>query len=151
MKSRVKLRFELAGSRWTLLRIDVASSMRIMRAGGLILVLALASTSNMCGLVKPNAIRQAANRNTLAASSTINYLSDGSQPHATSNTARVDFTTRIKPILQSRCQPCHFSGGVMYQRLPFDRPETIRTLGEKLFTRIKDENYRRIIRQFLAQ
>jgi hypothetical protein len=39
----------------------------------------------------------------------------------------------------------------MYQRLPFDRPETIKTLGEKLFTRLKDESERRIIREFLAQ
>ncbi|HXL81363.1 MAG TPA: hypothetical protein VN951_10855 [Pyrinomonadaceae bacterium] len=125
--------------------------MRIMRAGALILVLALASTSNMCGLVKPNVTSQAVNSNTIAASSTINSLSAGSQPHATSSAAKVDFTTQVRPILQSRCQPCHFSGGVMYQRLPFDRPETIKTLGEKLFTRIKEENERRIIREFLAQ
>jgi hypothetical protein len=39
----------------------------------------------------------------------------------------------------------------MYERLPFDRPETIRTLGNKLFTRIKDESERRVIREFLAQ
>ena len=64
---------------------------------------------------------------------------------------KVDFQTQIKPILQQRCQPCHFSGGVMYQRLPFDRPETIKTLGSKLFTRLKDEKERQLIRQFLAQ
>ncbi len=39
----------------------------------------------------------------------------------------------------------------MYQRLPFDRPETTKTLGTKLFTRIKDENERRLIREFLEQ
>ncbi len=65
--------------------------------------------------------------------------------------ARVDFSTQIRPILEARCQPCHFSGGKVYQRMPFDRPETIRTLGTKLFTRIKDENERRLIRDFLAQ
>lgn len=64
---------------------------------------------------------------------------------------RVDFHTQIKPILQQRCQPCHFSGGVMYQRLPFDRPETIKTLGTKLFTRLKDEKERELIRTFLSQ
>jgi hypothetical protein len=125
--------------------------MRFMRAGALILVLALASTSNMCGLVKPNAISHAASRNSLAASPTINALSPASQPLANNGKAKVDFTTHVKPILQSRCQPCHFSGGVMYQRLPFDRSETIKTLGEKLFTRIKDEHERRIIRDFLAE
>lgn len=65
--------------------------------------------------------------------------------------ARVDFPTQIKPILEAKCQPCHFSGGKVYQKMPFDRPDTIKTLGTKLFTRIKDENERRLIHDFLAQ
>lgn len=65
--------------------------------------------------------------------------------------ATVDFATQVKPILESRCQPCHFNGGIMYERLPFDRPETIETLGTKLFSRIKDENDQRVIREYLAQ
>ena len=64
---------------------------------------------------------------------------------------RVDFATQIRPIFQSSCQPCHFNGGAMYQRLPFDRPETIKSLGTKLFSRIKDEENRRLIREFLSQ
>lgn len=39
----------------------------------------------------------------------------------------------------------------MYKRLPFDRPETIKTLGTKLFTRIKDDKEQRLIRDSLAQ
>ena len=39
----------------------------------------------------------------------------------------------------------------MYERLPFDRPETIKKLGTKLFTRIKDEKERRLLSEFLAQ
>lgn len=39
----------------------------------------------------------------------------------------------------------------MYESLPFDRGETIIELGEKLFTRIKDEEERGVIREFLAQ
>ena len=61
----------------------------------------------------------------------------------------VDFKTQIQPIL-ARCQPCHFPGGKMYERLPFDRPETVVKLGTKLFTRIRDEKQRELIRQFLA-
>jgi len=64
---------------------------------------------------------------------------------------KVDFATQIRPILEARCQPCHFDGGKVYQRLPFDRPETIKRLGTRLFTRIKDENERRLIREFLEQ
>ncbi|MGH9968763.1 MAG: hypothetical protein ACREBG_13170 [Pyrinomonadaceae bacterium] len=72
-------------------------------------------------------------------------------PAATNVSAKVDFASQIRPILEGKCKPCHFNGGTMYERLPFDRPETIRTLGTKLFTRIKEENDRCLIREFLAQ
>jgi hypothetical protein len=62
-----------------------------------------------------------------------------------------DFEREIKPIFQTRCQPCHFPGGQVYDRMPFDKPETITRLGTKLFTRIKDEKERDLIREFLAQ
>jgi hypothetical protein len=62
-----------------------------------------------------------------------------------------DFDTQIKPIFQARCQPCHFQGGKVYDSMPFDKPETITRLGEKRFTRIKDEKEQRLIREFLAQ
>ena len=64
---------------------------------------------------------------------------------------RPTFASDIKPILESRCQPCHFQGGQMYEKLPFDKPETITKLGTKLFTRIKNEEERRIIREFLSE
>jgi len=77
--------------------------------------------------------------------------SEKSAPVSTTTTARVDFPTQIKPMLETKCQPCHFSGGKVYAKMPFDRAETIKTIGTKLFTRIKDENERRLIRDFLAQ
>ena len=64
--------------------------------------------------------------------------------------AKIDFTTQVRPIL-ARCQPCHFSGGKMYERLPFDQPETVTKLGDKLFSRIQKEDEQKIIREFLAQ
>jgi hypothetical protein len=70
---------------------------------------------------------------------------------ASASTARIDFDTQVKPIFKSKCAGCHFEGGHVYARLPFDRPETIRKLGKRLFTRIKDENDRRMIEDFLAQ
>lgn len=63
----------------------------------------------------------------------------------------VDFATQVRPILESRCQPCHFPGGTMYERLPFDRAETVHLLGEKLFTRIKAADDQALIRAFLAE
>ncbi len=62
----------------------------------------------------------------------------------------VTFAADVAPVL-ARCQPCHFPGGKVYDRLPFDRPETVRTLGTKLFTRIKDPDHQQVIRDFLAQ
>ena len=66
-------------------------------------------------------------------------------------TKKPDFNTEITPIFQTRCQPCHFQGGTVYDKMPFDKPETITRLGTKLFTRIKDEKERTMIREFLKQ
>lgn len=87
-----------------------------------------------------------------AALNTLTVAADSkSATESASGSARVDFPTQIRPILEARCQPCHFNGGKVYQRMPFDRPETIKTLGTKLLTRIKDENERLLMRDFLAQ
>src|ERR1700716_821871 len=66
-------------------------------------------------------------------------------------TKKPDFEKEIKPIFQARCQPCHFQGGQVYDKMPFDKAETITRLGTKLFTRIKDEKEQRLIREFLAE
>jgi hypothetical protein len=71
--------------------------------------------------------------------------------YAAASDPKIDFSTQVEPILKSRCQGCHFRGGKMYDKLPFDRPETIKHLGTKLFTRISDENDRKVIREFLSQ
>lgn len=63
----------------------------------------------------------------------------------------VDFARDVRPILEKRCQPCHFTGGRMYTQLPFDRPETVDKLGTKLFTRIKKDEEQAVIRAFLAR
>lgn len=61
----------------------------------------------------------------------------------------VDFQRDVRPILEKRCQPCHFEGGKMYAKLPFDRPQTIDKLGTRLFSRIKKEEERTVITAFL--
>jgi hypothetical protein len=63
----------------------------------------------------------------------------------------VDFARDVRPILEARCQPCHFQGGRMYDELPFDRAATVRQLGTKLFTRIKAAEDKAVIERFLAQ
>jgi hypothetical protein len=70
---------------------------------------------------------------------------------SSSNATKPDFDKEIKPILETRCMPCHFQGGKVYDKMPFDKPETVTRLSEKMFTRIKDEKEVRLIREFLAQ
>lgn len=91
----------------------------------------------------------------LVASSTLAAANAGD--HSTvsmksfSASAKPNFDSEIKPIFQARCQPCHFQGGKVYDKLPFDKAETITRLGTKLFTRIKDEKEQQKIREFLEQ
>ena len=118
-----------------------------MRGGMIVIVLLLVAASQMSGMRKADLTARAAKQ------TAVGQLAADPVPGGSGETKanRVDFVTQVKPILVSRCEGCHFPGGKMYQQLPFDRAETIKTLGEKLFTRIKDENDRRVIRDFLAQ
>ena len=86
--------------------------------------------------------------NVFASANSAGRLTSSAQP---SRTAKPDFDSEIKPIFQARCQPCHFQGGKVYDKLPFDKRETITRLGTKLFTRIKDEKEQQKIREFLQQ
>jgi hypothetical protein len=61
-----------------------------------------------------------------------------------------DFSARARPLLQERCSPCHFPGGSMHDRLPFDDEPTVRRLGEALFTRVRDAEGRALLEAFLA-
>ena len=63
----------------------------------------------------------------------------------------VSFAEDIQPIFETRCQPCHFPGGKMYARLPFDDPKTILEIGEGFFSRIKDEQEQQVLLAFLEQ
>src|SRR5437763_15380077 len=86
----------------------------------------------------------------LAAAGLALVLLAGAGPATAPKEPAVRFKNDVQPILESRCMPCHFTGGKMYATLPFDKPETIVRLGAKLFTRIKDPKSQAVIRQFLA-
>jgi len=72
-------------------------------------------------------------------------------PLAGQQSVQVDFASEILPILEAGCTPCHFDGGKMHAALPFDRPETVTLLGERLLTRIDEPDQQALIRRFLAQ
>ena len=69
----------------------------------------------------------------------------------TSRPDTLDFKTDIQPILVSHCSPCHFPGGKMFERLPFDKAETVLTLNERLLKRIKDTKENTLIKDFINQ
>ena len=65
--------------------------------------------------------------------------------------ADIDFKTQILPILQKRCSPCHFPGGKMYERLPFDTSSTILMKKESILKRLKDEQENKLLKEFIDQ
>ena len=62
----------------------------------------------------------------------------------------IDFTTQIQPIFVKNCSPCHFTGGKMYERMPFDKDTTIINHQSGILKRIKgDENV--LLKAFIQQ
>jgi len=70
---------------------------------------------------------------------------------ASLNTDTINYKTQVQPILQKNCSPCHFPGGKMYEKLPFDKGETIIGRESGVFKRIKNEEDAAIIRQYMQQ
>ena len=63
----------------------------------------------------------------------------------------VNFTTMVQPIFEKHCSPCHFPGGKMYEKLPFDQGETIVNHQAGVLRRIKAEDEVRLIKQYVEQ
>ncbi|HLG38496.1 MAG TPA: hypothetical protein VI461_02470 [Chitinophagaceae bacterium] len=77
---------------------------------------------------------------------------DGMTPAAVSfNIDTNYFKTTIQPILQKNCTPCHFTGGKMYEKMPFDKGETIMSHEAGIVKRIKNEDELTLIKQFIRQ
>lgn len=65
----------------------------------------------------------------------------------------ISFSEHIQPILVTRCTPCHFTGGKMYAKMPFDKAETILNPESKngILKRIKEEKENEMIKRFMEQ
>lgn len=61
------------------------------------------------------------------------------------------FKTDIQPILQKNCTPCHFPGGKMYGKMPFDKGETIINHEAGVLRRFNDKKENALIKQFIEQ
>lgn len=63
---------------------------------------------------------------------------------------KVDFKLEVVPIMQNNCSPCHFKGGKMYEKMPFDEDTTIINHQAGILKRIKKEDENATLRSFLA-
>ena len=66
-------------------------------------------------------------------------------------TDSIDFKIQVQPVLQKNCSPCHFPGGKLYEKLPFDKGITIINHESGILKRIKKEDEANLIRQFTLQ
>lgn len=63
----------------------------------------------------------------------------------------ISFAVHIQPILQNKCNPCHFPGGKMYESMPFDQAKTILDHPEGVLKRFKKGEEGRLMRAFLKK
>ena len=63
----------------------------------------------------------------------------------------IGFETQVKSIFVKNCSPCHFTGGKMYEKLPFDKDTTILNHHEAILKRIKNEDENSILNRFVLQ
>lgn len=85
------------------------------------------------------------------------FFFDAKEKHAVKekviNTASlidtISFNTKVLPILRKNCSPCHFEGGKMFERMPFNQPATLVGHETVALRRFKDPNERAIVKSFL--
>lgn len=74
----------------------------------------------------------------------------GPTPFAAATTSDdAAFEATVRPILRSRCAPCHETGGKMYERMPFDRPATILAHEAGVLRRIDDPEEKALLEAWL--
>jgi hypothetical protein len=70
---------------------------------------------------------------------------------ASFRTDTVNYNTQMIPLLQKKCSPCHFPGGKMYTKMPFDNATTIISHEAGVLKRFSDEREIAMIKQFIHQ
>ena len=60
------------------------------------------------------------------------------------------FLSSVRPVLSTRCAPCHEPGGKMYERLPFDRGDVVAAHRAGVLKRIREPEEREAIERWLA-
>ena len=60
------------------------------------------------------------------------------------------FKRDIAPLLKNNCTPCHFAGGKVFAKLPFDDYATVRSKAKRLNTRLKEDGQKKIVDGWIA-
>jgi len=60
------------------------------------------------------------------------------------------FEGTVRPLLARTCTPCHVPGGKMYERLPFDQPDVVRSNQASILKRLKVPEDRQILENWLG-
>jgi hypothetical protein len=80
---------------------------------------------------------------------------NNSETNLTNKIIRADsslYERNIEPILVKNCSPCHFPGGKMYEKLPFDNPLSIVSVKkERVLMRLKNETEKETIQSYIEQ
>ena len=63
----------------------------------------------------------------------------------------ISFHAQLKPLLIKNCSPCHFPGGKMYARMPFDQALTITSHETGVLRRFNNEGEKKIVERFLNE
>jgi len=58
------------------------------------------------------------------------------------------FAVDIVPMLELRCEGCHFPGGPQYASLPFDDPRVVLRLGDQMLSQLEGED-RTLVADFI--
>ena len=75
----------------------------------------------------------------------------GAHNAASAMTDTVNYKKDLLPVLQKKCSPCHFAGGKMYEKMPFDNSLTILNHEAGILKRFKDQPEAAMIKQFIQQ
>ena len=70
---------------------------------------------------------------------------------ALTNDKKIDFEKEVLPVLVEHCSPCHFTGGKMYDQLPFDKEATLIKNADKILKRVEKDEKKAIVKEFLLQ
>lgn len=73
------------------------------------------------------------------------------QPINKTDPIAIGFDKEIKPIFIKNCSPCHFTGGKMYEKLPFDKDTTIINHSAAILKRIKNKEENTLLSNFISQ